>query len=152
MKRWIFSWAWCIGVVLAATATADVRTCNGALTSAGLCQEPTDALLSYPVPAEAQDDFIAAWAELANYQDEVPCGAERLTDDAGIVVQAGPGDSTCDAEGAGRTTVSNPQAKERAIDRYIRHTLVAPVRAYRVRQAEAAAREAAEQEPGPRIP
>jgi hypothetical protein len=150
-KRCLFAWAWCIGVVLALPAAADVRTCNGALTSAGLCQAPTDALLYYPIPEAAQPDFIDAWGELANYQADVPCGSERLVDDAGIVIQAGPGESTCTAGTAGEL-VANPQPKARAVDRFIRAQLVGVVREYRARQAEAAARETVEAEPDPEIP
>jgi hypothetical protein len=81
----------------------------------------------------------------------VPCGAERLVDDIGIVVQAGPGQSTCTAEVAGEL-VANPQSKARAVDRYIRAELVRVVRDHRRRQAEAAATDATAAEPDPEIP
>lgn len=163
-RRASFAWAWCIGVVLAAPAEADVRACHPALTDAGrcvangspaitpgLCGEATDALLYFSIPEEVRDDFLDAWGALANYQAEVPCGTERLVDDAGIVVQAGPGESTCTAGAAG-ALVANPQSKARAVDRFIRAQLVNAVREYRARQAEATARQTAEAEPEPEIP
>jgi hypothetical protein len=150
-RRSLFAWAWCIGAVLAVPTAADVRNCTGPMVTGGLCQAPTDALLSYSIPAGAQADFMDAYAAAANYQAEVPCGAERLVDDSGIVVQAGPGQSTCAAETAGEL-VANPQTRAAAVDRYIRAELVRVVRDHRRRQAEAAAADTTAAEPDPEIP
>lgn len=81
--------------------TLTVMSCDDALpggvtlASLGLCADPTHFARLTTGPRDFLRAVIEQDADAVNYQTQVPCGAARNVDDAGVLVVAGPGDGTC---------------------------------------------------------